>query len=220
MICEYCKRKFAREKTLINHPCEKKRRWFEKDNPPNRVAFIAYVRFYELSSNKNESKSFSDFVESKLYNAFMRFGSFIIDNDIVKPDKFIDYAIKANIPMKYWTDQTVIQVFVQDLYKNESIDQAVQRSFENMKRWASETDLNWNEYFKLANPNRIIRDLRSGRLSPWVIYNLSWNYFDKCNKEQENLIKSFAPMKIWKIKFQFNKDDRLILSKSLEESGI
>jgi thioredoxin-related protein len=29
--CEFCKKDFVREKSLINHMCEKKRRWLWKD---------------------------------------------------------------------------------------------------------------------------------------------------------------------------------------------
>ena len=39
--CEFCNRKFVREKTLLTHICETKNRWLDKDKISNRSGFKA-----------------------------------------------------------------------------------------------------------------------------------------------------------------------------------
>ena len=44
--CEYCKKSFQKESTLLAHSCEKKRRWQAKDNQDVLVGFASYDLFY------------------------------------------------------------------------------------------------------------------------------------------------------------------------------
>ncbi len=66
--CEFCSREFSDELRLINHVCEKKRRWFQKDQPQGRIAFLAWSRFYELNSQfagNKKKKGYREFIDSK-----------------------------------------------------------------------------------------------------------------------------------------------------------
>src|SRR4051812_34593532 len=104
--CEHCKKEFVKELSLINHSCEKKRRWFQKDEPTSRISFMAWSRFHDLNSFNKKSTSangYKEFINSKYYLAFIKFGKHIISLNAVEPAKFIDYVIKNNLPLDKWT---------------------------------------------------------------------------------------------------------------------
>ena len=47
--CTHCDAKFTKEKTLIVHLCEQKRRHLARDEKHVQMGFQAYLRFYLLS---------------------------------------------------------------------------------------------------------------------------------------------------------------------------
>ena len=72
--CEFCKSKFARERTLVSHLCEKKQRWNSRDNTSNRLGFQSWIYFYEkMAPNKVKHKTYEEFIKSPYYTAFVKF---------------------------------------------------------------------------------------------------------------------------------------------------
>ena len=60
--CEFCNRKFVREKTLFTHICETKRRWLEKDKLGNRLGFQSFVQFYKKHTSAKKTKTYDEFI--------------------------------------------------------------------------------------------------------------------------------------------------------------
>ena len=44
--CEHCGKEFTRERTLIVHVCEQKRRYMQRDEKGVQVGYLAYNRFF------------------------------------------------------------------------------------------------------------------------------------------------------------------------------
>jgi hypothetical protein len=221
--CEFCKKDFVKEISLINHFCKKKQRWFAKDEPPSRIAFEAWNRFYQLNGHiKRKVNTFEDFMNSKYYIAFIKFGKHIADLDAIDPAKFIDYVIKNNLPLDKWSHDFVYEQYIRDLTKKETPDIAFERSLILMNGWSMETGEPWFDFFRKVNTNQAIHWIKSGRLSPWVLYNTnkSADLFERCNAEQLNIIATYAPIGPWKIKFNNNKTDCLFIRESLKNSEI
>lgn len=223
--CEFCGRKFARELSLINHSCEKKRRWFQKDEPHSRLGFTAWSRFYELNNfgKKPEFRnSYRNFMDSQYYSAFMKFGMHIRDLNAVEPARFIDYVIKNNLPIDKWTHDFVYEQYIRDLTRNESPEEALERNILLMKEWSIQTSEPWYEFFRKINPNLGTMWIKNGRISPWVLYNVdsSVDFFERCTPEQLSMIKSFASPGPWKIKFNKNPDSCEFIRTTLRDGGM
>src|SRR3984885_15375782 len=135
-VCEFCKRKFHNETSFINHNCEKKRRWFNRDDPSSRLAFMSWARFYELNSKfvktGTKKQSFKEFMDSRYYAAFMKFARHLIDLNVLEPNKFIDYVIKNNLPLDKWTHDIIYENYVNELLKREDPESALARNIELM----------------------------------------------------------------------------------------
>lgn len=222
--CDFCKRSFKKEISLINHSCEKKRRWFNKDESHIRTAFLAWNRFYELNSfgQKHAQRNFMNFINSKYYNAFVKFGKHISDLNAVDPGKFIDYVIKNNIPIDKWAHDFVYEQYIRELVRQESAENALERNIKLMNDWSLEQNENWYDFFRKVNTNQAVAWIMNGRISPWVLYNVdsALDFFDRCTPEQISIIKKTAPPGPWKIKFDKNQDSCRFIKSTLKESGM
>ena len=223
--CEFCKRSFVKEIALINHSCEKKRRWFQRDDPHARVAFMAWSRFYELNTfgkKKEFRTSYRNFIDSQYYIAFTKFGRHIRDLNAISPAKFIDYVIKNNLPLDKWTHDFVYEQYVRELTKQETAEDALERNIMLMNEWSIQTSEPWNDFFRKVNSNQAVSWLKSGRISPWILYNVdsAIDFFERCNPEQLDLIKTYAPLALWKIKFIKNAESCEFIRNTLRANGM
>jgi hypothetical protein len=223
-VCNFCKRNFKKEISLINHSCEKKRRWFSKDEPHIRIAFLAWTRFYELNSymNKKDETTFESFINSRYYTAFVKFGKQIHNLNAIEPQKFIDYVIKNNIPIDKWAHDFVYEQYVIQLVRQESAESALERNIKLMNDWSSQNGEQWYNFFRKVNTNQAVAWIMNGKISPWVLYNVdsAIDFFERCNPEQVALIKKHAPPGPWKIKFNKNQDSCKFIRTTLKESGM
>jgi hypothetical protein len=223
--CEFCSKSFKKEISLINHNCEKKRRWFSKDEPVSRMAFIAWSRFYELSQYQkgvNVKSEFKEFINSKFYIGFNKFAHYMIDINVINPTNFIDFVIKSNTPLKTWSTDIMYQQYIIEYIKKESAEKALERMIPLMRQWSEIYNTPWTDFFRKISPNLAISWISSGRISPWILYNSdsALELFHKCNPEQLNIITKVAPIDQWKIRFSKNLDSVLFIRQTLEQAGI
>ena len=73
--CEFCKKVFKRESSIVNHTCEGKRRWLDKDLQSNRIGFQTWLVFYEKNTMAKKPRTYNDFIKSPYYLAFVKFGN-------------------------------------------------------------------------------------------------------------------------------------------------
>jgi hypothetical protein len=223
--CEFCKREFVKEMSLVNHSCEKKRRWFQKDELHARLGFMAWSRFYELNSfgkSKEYRSSYRNFIDSQYHNAFMKFGRHMRDLNAVEPAKLIDYVIKNNLPIDKWTHDFVYEQYIRELTRQETAEQALERNVLLMNEWSMQTGEPWYDFFRKVNPNQATMWIKSGRISPWVLYNVdsAVELFERCTPEQIAMIKGCAAPGPWKIKFNRYPDSCDFIRTALRESGM
>ena len=224
-ICEHCSRAFHNEINLVNHSCEKKRRWFSKDEPHVRLAFMAWNRFYELNNRlqkHNAKKTFKEFVNSKYYLAFVRFGKHMVDLNAIMPADFIDYVIKNNLPLDKWTHDVVYDMYLKQYLLNESPEQALSRTIEIMKDWSTSNGEEWKDFFRKISPTLAAAWVKSGKISPWVLYNTDSAdlLLDRCGQEQISMITSAAKPTQWKILFMKNRDSSEWIRATLRQAGM
>jgi hypothetical protein len=186
---------------------------------------MAWSRFYELNSfgkKKDFKNSYRNFIDSQYYNAFMKFGRHIRDLNAVEPAKFIDYVIKNNLPIDKWTHDFVYEQYIRELTRQETAEQALERNIMLMNEWSMQSGENWFDFFRKVNTNQAVMWIKSGRISPWLLYNVdsAVEFFERCSSEQLSMIKSCAPPGPWKIKFNKNSESCNFIRQTLRESGM
>ena len=161
--CEYCKKSFQRESTLLAHSCEKKRRWQNKDNQDVLVGFSSYDLFYRIEM-QSKPKEYKDFVDSQYYTAFVKFGAYCINTRVIDQEQFTRWLIKNKAKLKDWPTDKMYLLFVQDHVKRESVERALERFVEH----AAETDY-FDTFWESASGYVIADWVEMGKISPWLL---------------------------------------------------
>ena len=220
--CVHCNKSFMKEKTLVAHMCENKRRALQKDEKRVVAGLMAYDRFYQLTQNCKKNKTYEEFCKSSYYNAFVKFGSFVTNVNPLYPDKFIDYVIKSGVKLDHWCRDELYEKYLYEMLKVEPVESAVQRSLQTMMEWGDVSQAQFNHYFNYVNHNRAVNDIRNGKISPWLILNCKSgkNMIAGFNDEHLELIAPAFDTTFWLKRLKQNPSDVALVKEICKEAGI
>jgi len=220
--CVHCKKSFMQEKTLVAHMCERKRRALQKDEKRVQAGFMAYNRFWQLTQNSKQPKSYDSFADSSYYNAFVKFGSFVNNVNPLYPDKFIDYVIKSGVKLDHWCRDELYEKYLFDILKVEPVESAVQRTLQTMMEWGDSHCENFSYYFSHVSLNKAVHDILNGKISFWVILNSTSGKTMISNMSDEQLVM-IAPVfdiQVWMKKFRHSPADVALVHEIINEIGL
>lgn len=220
--CDYCDKSFTREKTLTVHVCEPKRRYMSKNEKHVQAALLTYQRFYEINQKNSKPKTFDDFASSPYYNAFIKFGSFLINCNPIFPERFIDFVIKSGVKLDHWCRDNLYDAYVRELIKVEPADGAIQRTIKTMMEWADEKEAEYNHYFKYVNLNKATHDIKEGYISPWILLNSKTGkeLLQNMNDEQLDIISEIINPQFWIKRFKQVPADVELVKEVIREAKI
>lgn len=211
-----------KEKTLVAHMCEQKRRALQKDEKRVQAGYLAFNRFFQLTQNAKKQKTYEEFCKTAYYNAFVKFGSFVNNVNPLYPDKFIDFVIKSGVKLDHWCRDELYEKYLYEMLKVEPVEAAVQRSITTMMEWSDTSGAQWYHYFNYANFNRAVHDIRNGKISAWVLLNCSTGKEMLANfsDDQLLLIEPALDMSYWVKTFKAKPADVSMVKEICKESGI
>lgn len=220
--CRFCGKSFVKEKTLAVHMCESKRRYLQKDERRVQSGFYVYNRFYKITQNSKNEKTYEDFCKSPYYNAFVKFGSFMSNVNPLYPDRYIDWIIRSGTALDKWCREELYDKYVLDLIKTENVESASERTINTMCVWAEKNSAAWNHYFSYANLNRITYDVRDGKISPWILLNSDSgkSSLQKMSDEQLGTISPMIDPAFWTDRFRTNRTDLDFVKNIIKEAKI
>lgn len=220
--CEHCNKTFIKPGTLLKHLCEPKRRWMDKDRPANRIAFIAWSKFYQQYQPRSKKKEYRDFTSSAYYGGFVKYGTYCVDVGVVNPLMYVDWLLKEKISLDNWaSDKNYDRYLVQYMRLEDGMD-AVKRSVETLLKFAEEDNLQLGDVLKFTNSNKICHKVVSGKISPWVLYNSDSGreFLSKLNEGHMQMIFEYINPDIWNIKFMRDRENVKDVQTLLRQAGI
>lgn len=220
--CVHCGKSFMKEKTLVAHMCEQKRRALQKDEKRVQAGFMAYNRFFQLTQNQRKSKTYEEFCKTAYYNAFVKFGSFINNVNPLYPEKFIDFVIKSGVKLDHWCRDELYEQYLYEILKVEPVEAAVQRSISTMMEWGDENNANFTHYFHYVNLNRAVHHIKDGKISCWLMLNCDSGkeMLNKFSDEQLEIIAPAFDLSHWLKKFKTSPADVALVKEICKEAGI
>lgn len=221
-MCKFCKKGFSSDKVLANHMCKNKKRYADRNSTGSRIGFNAFQRFYHLTTNSKKPKTIEDFIESKLYIGFVKFGRYLAENRPPNVEMFIDFVINNGIKMNKWTSPEVYDAFIVEWVRKEPVNKALERTILNISEWAEENDADISKFFSDVSTYKATHMIRWGKISPWVLYlaSTSDQLLSRLNGEQFEMIQPIIDPKFWKKKISTNQDDVSYVDSIMEYSGL
>lgn len=219
--CEFCNRSFQRETTMVNHLCETKRRWQDKDMPGNRIGYQAWLEFYKKNMGTKKVKNYTDFAKSAYYIAFVKFGHYCINIKCINVNRYADWLLKNQIKIDSWCSDTNYEKFLVQHLKDEDPLDAIARSIETTIDFAKEENLQSKDYLRYGNTNRICHLITNGKISPWMLYQSESgiNLLESLNEGQQKLIIDYINPEQWAIKFKRNSEKVKQVKELLNAAG-
>lgn len=204
--CEFCNRKFIRESTVLKHICEYKHRWLDKDRHSNRIAFQTYIQFYQKNSSSKKQRTYEEFIKSAYYTAFVKFGNYCIDVNVLNIPRFLDWLIKNQIKIDSWNTDTNYNKFLIEYLRVEDPFDAIKRSVETTIELSEIEKIQSCDILRYGNSNRICQNIVNGKISPWMLYcsDSGIRFLDTLNETQVKIVTEYINPEQWAIKFKKN----------------
>jgi hypothetical protein len=202
--------------------CVKKRRWADKDMSHIRLAHRAFQIFYEINTSAKEPKSIEDFIRSQYYEAFVKYGRACTVNEWLDPVKYTEHLIKTGVKLKQWASDKEYDKYLKIYVRKEPGLRALERTVIYLAGWGEENNEPWQDYFEKVSPSRAVYDLRSAKISPWILY-LSESgdkLLERFNSEQVKMIQDVIDPPFWMKLFTANKEEANEIKQACKEAKI
>ncbi len=220
--CKWCEKTFTSERTLAAHMCVKKRRWADKDITHVRLGFRVFQMFYEMNTASSKNKTMEEFIQSQYYQGFVKFGRSCVKNEYLDPERFAEWLIKNGKKLSDWGKDSLYDEFLLDYVKKESGMRALERNIIYLSSWADENQCNWQEYFAKASTFRAVYDIRSAKISPWILYlsQTGDQLLVRFSDEQVKMVEHIIDAGFWMKLFSVNKEEVREVKHTCEVAGI
>jgi|688.fasta_scaffold228873_3 hypothetical protein len=223
--CQYCKKSFAKETTLMVHVCEQKKRFQSQNETGIQIGLKSYLQFYESSQGIGKKKTFDDFATSPYYRAFARFGQYCVSIRAINIPRFVEWLLKNNKKIDFWCKDTVYEEFLAQYLRVESVTDALERAIREMQDYAeANPDLKngISDYFRYGNTNRLFYHISTGRVSSWIVYNCKSGieFLNGLQPDQISMIWNMIDSDFWQKKFSDHAVDVEYVKDILKKAGL
>lgn len=220
--CKWCDKAFSSERTLASHMCVKKRRWADRDMTHIRLAFRVFQMFYDMNTATAKPKTMEDFIRSSYYEGFAKFGRSCIRNEYLQPEAFAEWLIRNAVKLTDWCKDATYDKFLLEYVKKETGLRALERSIIYLDRWSEESGIAWQDYFREVSTPRAVYDIRSCKISPWLIYlsDSGADLLTRMSDEQVKMIDDIINANFWMSVFQKNSEEVDAVQSACKAAGI
>lgn len=219
--CEFCNRKFVRERTLLSHICETKHRWLERDRVGNRLGYQSFLQFYKKHSASKKVKPYEEFIKSAYYTAFVKFGNYCVSVNVININRFVDWLLGNNIKLDNWSTDNNYTKFLIEYLRIENPFDALARSVEHCAEIAEAENIQPNDILRYASPNKICYAISTGKISPWMLYqsDSGVRFLDTLNQDHVKIIIDYINPEQWALKFHREPELTKQVKQLLTEAG-
>jgi hypothetical protein len=186
------------------HLCEQKRRWQQEKETGVQLGLRSYLQFYETTQGSAKLKSYEDFATSPYYNAFVKYGRYLVGIRALNSTSFTAWLLKNNKKLDQWCKDSFYEEWMLEYLRKEAVQDALERALREMEDYAGSSDIaNFSHYFRYGNSNRICHHICTGRVSPWVVFNCTSGveWLDSLGEEHILLVMPYIDPDFWNRKF-------------------
>lgn len=221
LTCKWCNKPFSNERRFTIHLCPKKKRWADRDATHIRLGYRVYQKFYSMTTNGRD-RTHEDFIHSPYYEGFVKFGRCCVVNQYNEPERFCEWLIRNSIKLDDWCKNDVYDRYLLEFVQKEPGLRALERTIIYMSEWAEETSTNWQDYFIMVTTPRAVHDIRSGRVSPWVLYlsNTGDQLLTRMSDEQVRMIERVIDAQFWLKMFAKHNEEVQEIRHACEIAGL
>lgn len=219
--CDFCKREFLRENTIMKHICEYKRRWLGKESQGNRIGFQSWLQFYMKNTTGKKNRTYEEFIRSAYYIAFIKFGNYCVDINAINISRFVDWLLKNQIKIDNWCIDTTYTRYLCEYLRTEDPFDAIARSIETCIDRAKDEHISSNDYLRYGNTNKICYAITVGKVSPWMLYQSASgiHLLETLEADHVKMISDYINPEQWALKFHREPENTNRVKELLKQAG-
>jgi hypothetical protein len=128
---------------------------------------------------------------------------------------------RNRIPERDWDKDSVYGRYLLEYLRNEDGMAALSRTIETCLEHGQQESLTAGDYLKWGNVNKIIFQITTGRISPWVLYQSGsgLEFLDRIGNEHLEMIFDYINPELWNIKFKRDVEMVEAIKKLLTQAG-
>jgi hypothetical protein len=212
----------VRESTLVKHTCEQRRRHIQRHDPAVQLGLRAFQEFYRLGLNKPREITYGEFSQSNFYLAFVKFGNYLKQTDVVDAQNYTRWLIKNNVRLDLWASDKSYERWLKQFVLVENPHDALTRSIVTMTEWAEKNSAEFSGFFRYGNENQIVWLITQARISAWCVYcsESGRQFLERISAEQLNLILDFVKPEIWLNILNKNAEETAWMKQTLSSAGL
>jgi hypothetical protein len=192
-----------------------------KDLHGNRIGFQSWVQFYTKNTSSKKKRTYEDFIKSAYYTAFVKFGTYCVDVNVINVSRFVDWLLKNQIKIDTWCQDTVYTKFLIEYLRIEDPLDAIARSVQATIDLSEPERLLSKDYLRYGNSNKICYAITTGKISPWMLYHSDsgTKFLDKLDPTQVKIVIDYINPELWAIKFKREPENVQQVKELLDAGG-
>ena len=167
-------------------------------------------------------RTYDDFMTSKYYTAFVKFANYIGDVYVASIEDYIEWLLKGRVKVDRWSSDVVYEQYITEFAVRESVERAVERTVLSMKNWGEENHMPWNVFFEKISKPRGIHMIRSGQISPWVLYNsrTGLSFLESLTPQETVMVEDYICPSSWSRRFNQSQGDVDFVHEIMKKANI
>ncbi len=117
--CKYCGKSYRKESTLAAHLCRTQATLATGKRNRCTVWTESILAVLETTQGSAKNKSYTDFVTSPYYKAFVKFGRHCVSIKCVNIQNYTTWLLKNNKKLDYWTKDVFYDEWMREYLKKE-----------------------------------------------------------------------------------------------------
>jgi hypothetical protein len=221
--CEHCNKTFAKERTLLSHLCEPKRRWTDQHTPANRIGFNAWGQFMrQLQPTNKKTGDYSAFIKVAYYSAFVKFGNYCVESKVINPLGFSSWLVKHNIRIDDWCKDIHYTNYLIEYLRMEDPLDALYRGIQHLSDAGQAENIKLADTMQYLSVHRLCGDIVAGRISPWIIYNCKSGETLRNRFDEQNaiMVYPYIDPDVWTPKFMRDREKTAEVKELLKKAGL
>lgn len=201
--------------------CEIKRRNREREERGVQLGLHAFLRFYETLQGSSRLKTWDDFASSSYYRAFVKFGRYCMDTNVINPERFLDWLLRNNKKIDRWASDQIYTEYLLYYLPREAVQDAVRRAERWAQDWSDKTNAPMQDCIRYGNTNTVCHAVTTGKLSAWILYNCESGreFLSDLEQSQMHMIWPYIDSDVWSRCFQDYPADQAWAEQTLENMG-
>lgn len=163
------------------------------------------------------------FLQSKFYNAFMRFASFAMQVNMPDPTTFIHFMKDKDIIPALWTNDQVYGMYIEFLDRRGDPTKQADITINTLFNLADDLNCEPCDVFDNIDTHEFIQLLRQRQLSPWILLNSKrfLTFFTTRISDQDRIIiETIIRPDYWSAKFQQRPKDQKLMKLFISELNL